>query len=177
MTEPHIFLSYVREDKSWAEQLTSLLAGVGIAVTEPMTSGESWEDWVESNARTATHTLVLIGAQTRWSRHVDHEIEVSTESRETGPGAALIGVILPTHEDFDRPYYDPENVPLRLHDLIQTEYAMVRKWSDKPDEIRQWLEETERRRHYHPSEPSLRVAAQLYRFSWDDAVDAPRSSL
>jgi hypothetical protein len=106
---------------------------------------------------------------------VDREIELGTESREDGPGAGLVGVILPPHDDFSRPYYDPENVPVRLHDLVQNEYAILRKWSENPDEIRPWLEEAERRRRHCP-EPSLGASAQLYRFAWDPAVDGSKAN-
>jgi hypothetical protein len=178
MAEPRIFVSYAAEDASWAEQLGSLLAKAGLPHTKTAPPvGVSWADWTSDTAKNATHTLVLVGSHTRLSRWVDREIELSTECRDTGPGAALIGLILPTHEDFKRPYYDPEHVPLRLHDLVQTDYALVRKWSGKPEEIRQWLEDAEKRRHYRRPEPSLGAAAQLYRFAWDAAVDEARGHL
>ncbi len=180
MKEPCIFLSYVHADQSWAEQFSSLLSGSGIAICNAWSSLELGEDFdarLRESIRTATHTVVLVGPRTRFSRWVDREIEQSTESREDGPGAALIGVILPTNEDFSRPYYDPENAPLRLHDSIQNDYAIIKKWSEDPAEIRRWLDEAERRRHRYCPEPSLGAAAQLYRFSWDEGVDAPRAPL
>lgn len=178
MKEPCIFLSYVHADRSWAEQFSSLLAGSGITTRNSwssLTPGEDFEARLRESIGTATHTLVLIGPQTRFSRWVDREIEQSIEAREDAPGAALIGVILPIHEDFPRPYYDPENVPLRLHDSIQNEYAIIKKWSEDPAEIRQWLDEADRRRNRYCPEPSLGAAAQLYRFPWDEGVDAPRA--
>jgi len=68
-----------------------------------MKSGEDFEAQLRESIGTATHTIVLVGPQTRFSRWVDREIEQSTESREDAPGAALVGVILPSHEDFSRP--------------------------------------------------------------------------
>jgi len=178
MKEPCIFLSYVHADQSWAERFSSLLAGSGIAICNSWSSlkpGEDFEARLREAIGTATHTVVLIGPRTRFSRRVDCEMEQSTESRDDTPGAALIGVILPSHEDFSRPYYDPENVPLRVHDSIQNEYAIIKKWSEDPAEIRRWLDAAERRRHRYCPEPSLGAAAQLYRFSWDEGVDAPRA--
>jgi hypothetical protein len=180
MKEPCVFLSYVHADQSWAERFSSLLAGSGITICNSWSSlkpGEDFEARLRESIGTATHTVVLIGPQTRFSHWVDREIEHSTESREDAPGAALIGVILPSHEDFSRPYYDPENVPLRLHDSIQNDYAIAKKWSEDPAEIGRWLDEAEKRRHRYSPEPSLGAAAQLYRFSWDEAVDAPRAPL
>ena len=51
-------------------------------------------------------------------------------ARENGPGAGLIGVILPYHDDFDRPYYEPELVPLRLHDFIEQKVAIIGEYEE-----------------------------------------------
>ena len=173
MTEPRIFLSFIRADQDWARRIAAHLAKAGLEYLDPTTlnAGEDWSQWIQNAAQTATHTLVLIGPRTRLSTWVDQEIELSTRCRENGPGAALIGVILPHHEDFGQPYYEPENVPLRLHDLIQSGYALLRKWSDEPEVIRDWLTEAGQRRQHRRPEPSLRAAAQIYRYLWDAAVD------
>lgn len=173
MTEPCIFLSFIRADQDWARRIAAHLTKAGLKYPDPtsLNAGEDWAEWTQNAAQTATHTLVLIGPQTRLSKWVDQEIELSTRCRENGPGAALIGVILPHHEDFGQPYYEPENVPLRLHDLIQSGYALLRKWSDEPEVIRDWLTEASLRRQHRRPEPSLRAAAQIYRHLWDAAVD------
>jgi hypothetical protein len=175
---PRIFLSHLPADQPLADQLATLLQASGFELCkswDAMQPEAASEASLEDCVKGATHTVVLIGPQTRFSLWVDHEIERSTEPRDDGPGAALIGVILPNHEDYSRPYYDPENIPLRLHDLIQSEYAIVRKWTEDPAEIRRWLEDADGRRHRHCPEPSLGAAAQLYRFSWNAEVDAPRA--
>lgn len=173
MNEPSIFLSFIREDQEWARRIAAHLTKAGLNYLDPtsLNTGEDWTEWTRKAAQTATHTLVLVGPQTRLSKSVDQEIELSTQSRENGLGAALIGVILPHHEDFGQPYYEPENVPLRLHDLIQSGYALLRKWSDEPEVIRDWLAEAGQRRQHRRPEPSLRAAAQIYRHIWDAAVD------
>lgn len=172
--QPNIFLSYVREDQTWAERCASLLQSIGASthtVRSLMAPGETFQRRLQETILQTTHILVLIGARTRLSQWVDREIELGTESRDDGPGAGVIGIILPSHEDFSRPYYDPENVPVRLHDLIQNEYALLRKWTERPDELSRWLDEAERRRYRHRAEPSLAAAAWLYRFAWDAKVD------
>lgn len=170
----NIFLSYVLEDRSWADQCAALLQNSGASVHTDRSSikpGEEFQRRLQEAILQTTHVLVLIGPRTRLSQSVDREIELGTESREDGPGAGVIGIILPSHEDFSRPYYDPENIPVRLHDLVQNEYALLRKWTDSPDELSRWLDEAERRRYRHRPEPSLGAAVQLRRFSWDAKVD------
>lgn len=174
------FLSYVHSDHSWAERLAAVLAPTGVVVRSPLSglqAADKFQHQLRESILASTHTLVLLGPTTRLSRWVDHEIELSTELRGEAPGAGLIGIILPSHEDFSRPYYDPENVPIRLHDLVQSEYAIIRKWSDTPEEILRWLEEASRRCQSARPEPSLGAAAQIYRFAWDEKLDAPRPHL
>lgn len=177
MKQPYIYLSYVKMDQPWADRLSAVLASAGIAVCNLQSAlqpGQDFQRQLREFILASTHTLVLIGPTTRLSKWVDREIELSTELREDGPGAGLIGVILESHDDFRRPYYDPENVPVRLHDLIQSEYAIIRKWSEKPEEITCWLEDAARRRQSYRPEPSLGAAAQIYRFAWDQKVDESR---
>ena len=173
--QPNVFLSHVHEDQSWADQCAALLRSIGASVHTAQSLLEPGEEfqhlWQEAILQT-THILVLIGPRTRLSQWVDREIELGTESRDDGPGAGVVGIILPSHEDFSRPYYDPENIPVRLHDLVQNEYAIVRKWTENPDELARWLDEAERRRYRHRPEPSLSAAVQIYRFAWDNKVDA-----
>lgn len=131
MKEPCIFISYVHADQSWAEQFSSLLVSSGIAICSSWSSlkpGEDFEARLRESIGTATHTVVLVGPQTRFSRWVDREIEQSTESREDGPGAALIGVILPSHEDFSRLYYEYWLLPQAFQ--AATEFSAVREWLD-----------------------------------------------
>lgn len=173
--QPNVFLSHVHEDRSWADQCVALLRSIGASVHTArslLEPGDEFPRRLQEAILETTHILVLIGPRTRLSQWVDREIELSTESREDGPGAGVVGLILPSHEDFSRPYYDPENIPVRLHDLVQNDYAILRKWTESPDELSRWLDEAERRRYRHRPEPSLGAAVQLRRFSWDAKVDA-----
>lgn len=174
MIGPRIFFSYVLEDRPWADQCARLMQGIGASICSApaLRPPEEFQAQLQEAVRQATHTLVLIGPRTRLSKYVDLEIELSAERRDDGgPGAGVVGIILPSHEDFTRPYYDPQSIPLRLHDLIQNEYAILRKWTDNPGELERWLEEAERRRRFRRPEISLGAAAQIYRFAWDASVD------
>jgi hypothetical protein len=91
--------------------------------------------------------MVLVGPLTKDSQWVEMEMEVAMAARENGPGAGLIGVTLPNHDDFERPYYEPDLVPLRLHDFVTREVAIIKQWTDSSATVQSWLEDSERRRH------------------------------
>jgi hypothetical protein len=179
MMKPAVFLSFLREDQSFADLCAGLLASIGASLCQTAWPeiGSDVRRALQETIRQASHLLVLVGPRTRLSKFVDEEIALGIERRDDGtPGAAVVGIILPSHPDFTQPYYEPENVPLRLHDLIESEYAVLRKWTDNPDEWRRWLDEAEKRRSYRPADLSLRAATQIYRFGWDPEVDEAPSA-
>lgn len=66
-------------------------------------------------------TIVLCGAETPWRKYVDWEIEVTLEMKH-----ALIGVNLPTNRQSANGKF---TVPDRLHDNIQSDYAVWTNWA------------------------------------------------
>ncbi|MGM7446899.1 TIR domain-containing protein [Idiomarina sp. ST20R2A10] len=80
-------------------------------------------------------TIVLCGAQTPWRKFVDWEIKATLDKKH-----ALIGVNLPTNPlNADNKY----TVPDRLHDNIQSEFAVWIDWStftQSHEAVRQYIE-------------------------------------
>ena len=179
LAEHRVLLSFAREDAAFATRMGNLITELGAAILPRDESNLMGAD-IKGNLRgrlmQATMIIVLIGSTTRFSRWVDIEIEFSTKPTKEGPGAGLIGVVLPTHDDFSKPYYEPELVPLRLHDRILAEYAILRKWSDDPLEVADWLSEADRRRHQYDSTPSIRALIELRHFPWSKDADVQSSS-
>lgn len=156
--------------------MRGLLTQLGIAAlpTEGISPGTEIQEALQKSLAQATIIIVLIGATTRFSRWVDTEIQLATQPTKSAPGAGLIGVVLPTHDDFSKPYYEPDLVPLRLHDRVQAEYAILRKWTDDPAEIVRWIQEADRRRWHYDSLPSIRAMMQLRQFPWSVEEARPR---
>lgn len=175
-----VFISHTFDDTRRAAELSDALTRAGFDVR----TGESLKacggNIKESIAMTldAMETLiVLLGPKTRSSKWIDWEIETALSSgspQGRGP-CALLAIILPDHEDFSKPFYDPENVPVRLHDALQWESALIRKWDLEPDVLTRWIEEAciRRKRVPHPR-ASFPVQSQLSSFPWDDSVDRDR---
>jgi len=80
-------------------------------------------------------TIVLCGPQTPWRKFVDWEIKATLDRQH-----ALVGVILPTNPlNIDNKY----TVPDRLHDNIQTGFAIWVDWStftQSHEAVRQCIE-------------------------------------
>lgn len=171
-----VFLSFAASDKSRAEAMANILQSNQIEVLTMTPSGRMSDEDMLATIRDvmakATMTFVLIGPRTRASKWVDKEIEIALLGTKDRPPTGLVAVILPEHEDFSRPFYDPENVPLRIHDHVSRESAILRKWSENPDEIRKWIADADQRRRRFPV-PLVSFATQsaLRRFDWDASAD------
>lgn len=176
---PHVYLSYAQADESDAIAFRKLMESLNVPV-DSCRDGETGEN-VLATARSVLSNcsviVVLIGERTRDSRWVDMEISLAMEPREDQPGAGLLGIILKSHPDFAKPYYEPDSIPLRLHDRVRWEYGMVRKWTDDPQQVRTWLDDANRRRHHFRSATNITTMRALHAFSWDDSVDTPRPIL
>ena len=175
----HVYLSYAHDDEAFAKQFHEMMEPFGISVSScrDNETNQEIEEQAESVLTHCSLVVVLIGPKTRDSRWVDLEIALGTAPRTGLPGAGLLGIILPEHVDFAMPYYDPANIPLRLHDRARWEYALVRKWIDRPDVIHSWLQDAERRRRHFRSAPNFSALQALKEFHWDDNADKPRPVL
>ena len=80
----------------------------------------------------ATVTLVLIGPRTWQRKHVDWEISASIIDRRNNDRCGLVGLLLPTHPDYDELPQDrnPRLVPPRLARNIDGKdpFAVIYKW-------------------------------------------------
>ncbi len=174
-----IYLSYAHSDEEYARRFSELLDPMGFAVTsirDADTSCEA-EAHAESVLSHCSLVVVLIGPKTRDSRWVDMEIALATKPRIGLPGAGLLGIILPKHPDHGMPYYDPDNIPVRLHDRVRWEYALIRKWVEDPVLLQSWLTDSERRRRHFRPEPNYATLQALKSWSWDENADTPRPAL
>lgn len=91
--------------------------------------------------RDTSVTVVLIGTQTWQRKHVDWEIASSIRDTKHNPRSGLLGIFLPTHPSFGRPRYDEGTIPPRLHDNVECGFALLRDWSNDPDQLKAWIHE------------------------------------
>jgi hypothetical protein len=90
--------------------------------------------------RDTSVTLVLIGRETLKRKHVDWEISSSIRHTAYNPRSGLLGILLPTHPDFNNTYRSYKNIPPRLADNCKNKYAIVYNWSEDPKVIVSWID-------------------------------------
>lgn len=101
--------------------------------------------------RDSTITVVLIGTQTWQRKHVDWEISSSIRDTQFNPRSGLLGIILPTHPDYNRDKYNPRIIPPRLHDNVKCGFAKLYDWNTNPYTVQNWIHEAfERRNKINP---------------------------
>ena len=97
-------------------------------------------------------TIVLIGGCTWQRKYVDWEIGVSLRDTQTNPRCGLLGIVLPSHPDFERRDYCSRRIPPRLTANCDEDisFASVYDWSDDPAEVRGWIHQAFLRRRRQP---------------------------
>lgn len=93
----------------------------------------------------STVTVVLIGLHTWQRKYVDWEIFSSLRLTPSKLRSGLLGILLPTRQDFKTGKFDVCTVPPRLYDnAIKNNnpepYAYVYDWTNNPREIQNWIE-------------------------------------
>lgn len=180
-TKPYIFISHAAADVHFANRIEELLAELQIQawnLNTQVAPEEAYIDKAKSALESCSHIFVLIGPVTKESQWVDMEMEVAMSASETSPGASLIGIILPHHDDFNRPYYEPELVPMRLHDFVRQDAALIKKWSENIDDIRSWINESGRfGSSIRRSRPSLSTLKFIRENAWSNEGDMEREGL
>ena len=84
-------------------------------------------------------TVVLVGKETWKRKHVDWEISASIRKIKISPRSGLLGIILPTHTDYNKKTYTPYIIPPRLYDNIECKYAKIYDWSNNANVVQNWI--------------------------------------
>jgi hypothetical protein len=99
--------------------------------------------------QTADLVVVLIGQSTFKRYYVDHEIYSAIRNKDHPKG--LLGLVLPTREDYNSFSKDWRTYPGRLLDNLKRRYAVVVDWSEDPSFIAKHADDALRNaRKYRP---------------------------
>ena len=100
----------------------------------------------------ASVTVVLIGRCTWQRKFVDWEIGASLRETRTNLRCGLLGILLPSHPDFEREGYRSQLIPPRLAANCGGDepFASVYDWSGDPSKVRCWIHRAFLRRRRQP---------------------------
>lgn len=110
--------------------------------------------------RSASVTIVLIGAETWKRKHVDWEISASIRDTQLNPRAGLLGIILPSYPRVDMAKYYKGTIPPRLQDNIDCGFAKIYNWSNDPYQVQGLIHEAFLRRKQVNPDNSREMFAQ-----------------
>ncbi len=82
------------------------------------------EDYITDS----TVTIVLIGSETAKRKHIDWEISASL-NKKVGGYSGLLGIVLPSHPDYNPRGTKTSNIPPRLNANIKSGYAGFINWT------------------------------------------------
>lgn len=149
MTQRHkVFISYYHKDESKRTKFEAMCKRNDIIVnrsiqTNDIPPTESVETTLrrirEEFISDATVTIVLVGAGTWRRKYVDWEIYASLRHTSANPRNGLIGIILPSHPDFNKTKVNFKTIPPRLADNVEKGYAELHHWTGDMKKVQSWI--------------------------------------
>jgi hypothetical protein len=94
----------------------------------------------------STVTIVLIGEETWKRKHIDWEIATSLVNGSVNKRNGLIGILLPSRDDYNTGKFSPCTIPPRLYDNVKNGYAKIYDWSYDVNFIKKIIDEAFNRR-------------------------------
>ena len=138
MTKHKLFISYYHNDDEYYRDKFEELFGdlfinksVQIGDIDDDLSEEYIKRLIRENYISDTSVVVvLVGKNTYCRKHVDWEISAGLRNN-----AGLIGLALPSHSSYRKKEYSSGDVPGRLVDNLQSEYASFYDWTENRTSI------------------------------------------
>ena len=122
----------------------------------------------------ATVTVVLVGRCTWQRKYVDWEIGATLRETDQNPRCGLIGILLPTHPNFNQREFSPHLIPPRLSDNCggADAFAKIYDWQGRNrgnaggDIVQGWIHQAFNRRKRQP-DPD--ISRHLFARNWNRA--------
>ncbi|SRR5260221_136230 len=93
-----------------------------------------------------TVLIVLLGIKTKCRKHVDWEISAALNRKVGDRYAGLIGILLPTHPDYNTGSFYHSNLPARISENAKSGYTKIYNWTTDRIQIQNWVEDAFSRR-------------------------------
>jgi len=107
-----------------------------------------------------TVLIVLLSNKTKCRKHVDWEISGALNYKVGDSYAGLLGLLLPTHDDYGSGQCTYSKIPDRLADNFKSGYAVVKDYTTDRKKLQEYIEEAYNCRKVHADERA-NVRAQM----------------
>lgn len=87
-----------------------------------------------------TVLIVLLGKNTKCRKHIDWEISGALNLKVGGNYAGLLGLILPSHPDYNTGKHTSSKHPERFIDNIETGYAIIKDYTTDRKKLQEYIE-------------------------------------
>lgn len=154
MTNRHqVFVSYHHNDQSYKDRFETIMRDHMISgsveigdISDDLKTETIRQRIRDEYLRDCSVTVVLVGNNTWQRKHVDWEISSSIRKTELNPRMGLIGILLPNYTLLDPRNFDPYTIPPRLYDNFKCDYVKMYTWSEKVNQIQEWIHEAYNRK-------------------------------
>lgn len=149
ITKRKTFLSYYhRDNQDYRDRFERLFHDliVSKSVNDGDIDSDSSDEYIKQLIQKeylydVTVLVVLLGAKTFCRKHVDWEISAALNYRVGDKYSGLIGILLPSHPDYNTNQYKRANLPQRLAANIDSRYAKIYNWTEDRAKMQAYIEE------------------------------------
>lgn len=148
ITKRKVFVSYYhRDDQVYRKRFENLFGD--LVVSKSVNDGDIDSDnspgYIKELIQKeylldTTVLIILIGAKTRYRKHVDWEIAGALNYKIGDKYAGVLGLFLPSHPNYGSDKYTPDLVPRRLSANFKSGYAIARDWTDDRVTMQEYIE-------------------------------------
>lgn len=131
MTKHKLFISYYHEDENYRSKFEELFGDLFIntsvkygEINDSLSTEYIKRLIREKHISNSTVIVVLTGSKTYCRKHVDWEIYAGLYKN-----AGLIGLVLPSHKDYNNNTWTTGYYPLRLEDNLKSGFAKLYNWT------------------------------------------------
>lgn len=147
-TKRKLFISYFhKDDQQYKEKFVNLSSDliVNKFVDDGDIDSDVSDEYIKQLIQKGflndtTVLIVLIGNKTKCRKHVDWEISGALNLKVGDQYAGLLGLLLPSHVDYGKSTYSSSNIPERLADNLNSEYAIIRDYTTDRKKIQSYIE-------------------------------------
>lgn len=138
---------YHKDDEAYKEQFYNLTKD--LTINKSVKTGDIDTDVSHEYIKHLIHDgylsdttllIVLISHKTRYRKHIDWEISGALNVKVGDKYSGLLGILLPTHPDFNTGQYNYPNIPQRLADNCKTNYAVIFNWTNDRIQLQSMIE-------------------------------------